>query len=76
MGILSAKFTEQLVAEDSEVITIFAGETFEAKDKTYTIRPDNHADYDLLWADLIEHERLPNKAIHLWSMKPAVSARP
>jgi acyl transferase domain-containing protein/thioesterase domain-containing protein/acyl carrier protein len=57
-----------------EVVQVLPGESFKrCGGGCYTIRPGLRADYDALLADLAERELLPQKVVHLWSVRPNAS---
>ena len=70
---LGSAIVERLKRERRAVFSVNAGERFaKLDDTTYTINPQQRADYSLLLAELSAVDSLPDKVLHLWGVtRPA-----
>jgi acyl transferase domain-containing protein len=72
---LGARLAEGLRAAGSEVVTVKVGRVFSGDPAIgYTLDPAEPRHYDALWQELRRHEKLPERAIHLWSVESPVTA--
>ena len=70
---LSEKMVQQLVLAGQNVITVKIGEQFERESECrYTINPQQQDDYDTLFKELRQLNKIPNKIVHLWSVTPDI----
>lgn len=66
---LGRELERRLKEIDQPVISVMAGTEYEKLNKyTYTINPDNHADYDALLSSLLKYGEIPNRFVHLWNI--------
>jgi acyl transferase domain-containing protein/acyl carrier protein len=60
---------KELVNEGHEVMTVRIGPGFQKEnDYTYTINPQQRADYDILLQHLFSTEKIPEKIVHMWNI--------
>ncbi|MEH2238959.1 SDR family oxidoreductase [Nostoc sp.] len=70
---LSEKMVQQLALARQDVITVKIGEQFERESECrYTINPQQRDDYDTLFKELRQLNKIPNKIVHLWSVTPDI----
>ncbi|MFZ6030184.1 MAG: SDR family NAD(P)-dependent oxidoreductase [Chloroflexota bacterium] len=66
-GRLSAQIIQQLQDAGQQVTCVLAGTEFARQDgSTYTLRPQQREDYEMLLDALLAANRLPQKIVHLW----------
>jgi acyl transferase domain-containing protein len=67
-----AQLIDQLRTSGAAVTTVVAGPAFVAVDETsYTIRPDERSDYQVLFRDLAAAGQMPSVIVHLWNVAEA-----
>ncbi|NEU75699.1 SDR family oxidoreductase, partial [Hassallia byssoidea VB512170] len=72
---LSEKMVQQLALAGQDVITVKIGEQFERESECrYTIHPQQQDDYDTLFKELRQLNKIPDKIVHLWSVTPDIEA--
>ncbi|HEV8183195.1 MAG TPA: SDR family NAD(P)-dependent oxidoreductase, partial [Candidatus Angelobacter sp.] len=65
----------ELAAAGEIVVTVQAGERFlELDENTYSLRPQQQADYEELLATLREQKRWPRRIVHLWNVNAETTA--
>ncbi|HLF29284.1 MAG TPA: SDR family NAD(P)-dependent oxidoreductase [Anaerolineae bacterium] len=64
---LSTSLGRQLEARGHRVVMALAGQEFSADGTTYILHPARRADYDRLWAMLVERGQTPTQIVHLWN---------
>ncbi|MDF5717086.1 MAG: SDR family NAD(P)-dependent oxidoreductase [Rhizonema sp. NSF051] len=70
---LSEKMVQQLLLAGENVIAVNIGEQFERESECrYTINPQQRDDYDTLFQELRQLNKIPNKIVHLWSVTPDI----
>ncbi|MBX9258982.1 SDR family NAD(P)-dependent oxidoreductase [Desmonostoc muscorum CCALA 125] len=64
---------KQLEKQNQDVVTVKLGDNFTILGEAeYTIDPENHHDYDVLFEELIRKNKLPKKILHLWNVTPVI----
>jgi phthiocerol/phenolphthiocerol synthesis type-I polyketide synthase E len=72
---LGLRLKNQLIEHGQHVITIEPGTGFSRlAEDSYTVQPSLRADYEALFAELVEKERTPSRVVHLWSVTRAEDA--
>jgi len=72
---LGLDLARELAATGNNVVTVQSGERFlELDENTYTIRPQQPADYEELLAILREQKRWPRRIVHLWNVNAETTA--
>ncbi|HEX3587317.1 MAG TPA: condensation domain-containing protein, partial [Candidatus Angelobacter sp.] len=72
---LGLDLTRELAAAGESVVTVQAGERFlELDENTYSVRPQQQADYEELLAALREQKRWPRRIVHLWNVNAETTA--
>ncbi|MBC1235672.1 type I polyketide synthase [Nostoc sp. 2RC] len=70
---LGINLVKQLETQKQDVVTVKLGDNFtKIGNFEYTINPENHHDYDILFEELIKQNKLPKKILHLWNVTPVV----
>ncbi len=70
---LAEQIVKRLEQEHQEVLQVKVGETFaQISEGIYTINPQQPQDYDVLLAELISRNQIPQIIAHLWSVTPNV----
>ncbi|MBD0347257.1 MAG: methyltransferase, partial [Coleofasciculus sp. Co-bin14] len=76
---LGTQIVRRLELEGQDVITVRVGERFSSESESttenlgqgiYTINPRQGDDYNTLLKELLAHNKLPSKIVHLWSVTP------
>jgi acyl transferase domain-containing protein len=74
---IGAGITEQLEHAKQDVISVLIGRDFcRVDDQTYTVNPRNQSDYYALIEDLGASDRIPDRIVHLWSLRPGQGEQP
>ncbi|MBD2410515.1 polyketide synthase [Nostoc calcicola FACHB-389] len=64
---------KQLEKQNQDVVTVKLGDNFTILGESeYTINPENHYDYDVLFEELFRKNKLPKKILHLWNVTPVI----
>ncbi|HEY0733430.1 MAG TPA: type I polyketide synthase, partial [Herpetosiphonaceae bacterium] len=72
---LSAEFTARLQRSGRDVVTVLSGNQFDKLNATmYSIDPADRAEYDELFKNLRDDDKLPTIIAHLWNVTPAERA--
>jgi amino acid adenylation domain-containing protein len=72
---LGLDLVRELTARGQTVTTVQAGERFlELDETTFSIRPQQSADYEELLASLHAQKRLPQRIVHLWNVSAETTA--
>jgi amino acid adenylation domain-containing protein len=72
---LGLDLARELAAAGENVVTVQAGERFlELDENTYSLRPQQQADYEELLATLHEQKRWPRRIVHLWNVNAETTA--
>ncbi|MCF2149903.1 SDR family NAD(P)-dependent oxidoreductase [Desmonostoc muscorum LEGE 12446] len=67
---------KQLEKQNQDVVTVKLGDTFTILGESeYSINPENHHDYDVLFEELIRKNKLPKNILHLWNVTPVVEQK-
>jgi acyl transferase domain-containing protein/acyl carrier protein len=73
---LGSELIQRLREQGGEVTTVVVGKRFaRLATGSYTIRPQERADYEALLDDLNEQSNLPEAIVHLWTVTPADEER-
>ncbi|MDZ8079256.1 MAG: SDR family NAD(P)-dependent oxidoreductase [Nostoc sp. DcaGUA01] len=68
---LGINLVKQLKKQNQNVITVKVADNFNIiGESEYTINPENHHDYDVLFEELFRQNKLPKKILHLWNVTP------
>jgi len=68
---IGEEMADALRKEGREVICILPGEQFSRSESTvFIVNPGNRQDYDVLFKELSEQGKLPDRIAHLWSLTP------
>ncbi len=71
---LGINLVKKLEKQNQDVITVKVGDNFHILgDFEYTINPEEHHDYDVLFEELIKQNKLPKKILHLWNVTPVIN---
>lgn len=66
---IAAELIDRLTKSGREVITVYAGESFEASSATkFVLEPRRPEQYEAVVKELRESGRLPSRIVHLWCM--------
>ncbi|MDZ8110303.1 MAG: SDR family NAD(P)-dependent oxidoreductase [Nostoc sp. DedQUE12a] len=70
---LGINLVKELEKQSQHIVTVKVGDNFTILGKSeYTINPESHDDYDVLFEELIRQSKLPRKILHLWSVTPII----
>ncbi len=70
---LGINLVKKLEKQNQDLITVKVGDSFNILGESeYTINPENHHDYDVLFEELIRQNKLPKKILHLWNVTPFI----
>lgn len=70
---LSEKMVQQLALAGQNVISVKIGQQFERESECrYTINPQERDDYDTLFKELRQLNKISNKIVHLWNVTPDI----
>ncbi|MDZ8184115.1 MAG: SDR family NAD(P)-dependent oxidoreductase [Nostoc sp. ChiSLP02] len=60
---------KQLEKQNLDVVKVKVGDSYTILNKSeYTINPESHHDYDVLFEELFKQNKLPQKILHLWNI--------
>jgi NAD(P)-dependent dehydrogenase (short-subunit alcohol dehydrogenase family)/malonyl CoA-acyl carrier protein transacylase/acyl carrier protein len=66
---VGAQIAQRMAQAGRDVVTVTVGEQFAMVDRdSYTINPQQRADYDALFHTLATHDRVPTMIVHLWGV--------
>ena len=73
---LGSEISKQLKSAGHEVLEVVAGDKYKRKRAgSYAIRPDARDNYDELLNDIVKHEHLPTRILHMWPVTGAKAGR-